>query len=98
MPSEKTLRTCPRGHRYYKSSDCPVCPQCEVGNASAAERFLSALSGPARRALGNAGITTPQQLAQHSQREILALHGMGPASLPKLNAALAAAGLTFRYD
>lgn len=21
-----TLRTCPNGHQYYKSSDCPVCP------------------------------------------------------------------------
>lgn len=97
MPSEKTLRTCPRGHRYYKSSDCPVCPQCEADTAPDAG-FLATLSGPARRALENAGITTIQHLAKHTQKEILALHGMGPASLPKLKAALAAAGLDFKHN
>lgn len=29
MVAKKTLRTCKKGHRYYKSSDCPVCPACE---------------------------------------------------------------------
>lgn len=97
MPSAKTLRTCPRGHQYYKSSDCPVCPQCETDTTPAAD-FLATLSGPARRALENAGITTIQQLAKHTQKEILALHGMGPASLPKLKAALATAGLDFKHN
>ncbi len=95
MPSAKTLRTCPKGHQYYKSSDCPVCPQCEKEDAPPAG-FMTTLSGPARRALETAGITTIQQLAKHTRKEILSLHGMGPASLPKLNAALAAAGLDFR--
>jgi len=26
---KKTLRTCAKGHQYYKSSDCPTCPICE---------------------------------------------------------------------
>ena len=54
------------------------------------------LAAPARRALESAGITTLAQLALRSEAEILALHGMGPSSLPKLRAALAAAGLSFR--
>ncbi len=57
--------------------------------------FLAELSGPARRALEREGITTPKQLARYSEAEILALHGVGPSSLPKLRAALTAAGLTF---
>lgn len=27
--SKKNLRTCEKGHKYYKSSDCPTCPECE---------------------------------------------------------------------
>jgi DNA-directed RNA polymerase alpha subunit len=58
--------------------------------------FVDDLAAPARRALESAGITTLAQLALRSEGEILALHGMGPSSLPKLRAALAAAGLSFR--
>ena len=57
---------------------------------------FAALSAPAQRALGNKGIQTPQQLAQYSEAEILKLHGMGPGSLPKLRALLAASGLAFK--
>lgn len=54
------------------------------------------LSNPARRALAGAGIDTLADLARHTEREILALHGMGPASMPTLRAALGDAGLAFR--
>jgi DNA-directed RNA polymerase alpha subunit len=60
------------------------------------EGFLAALSAPARRALENKGIKTLRQLAAYSETEILKLHGMGPGSLPKLNNALQAAGLSFK--
>ena len=30
MKRERTQRTCRRGHRYWKSSDCPTCPVCEA--------------------------------------------------------------------
>jgi hypothetical protein len=30
--AEKTLRICEKGHRYFKSSDCPTCPKCEALN------------------------------------------------------------------
>lgn len=95
MTAKKILRTCNKGHEYYKSSDCPTCPVCE-NEKKPADGFLSTLSAPARRALQNTGIHSVQQLAAHTQAEVMALHGMGPASLPKLRAALAAAGLSFK--
>ncbi len=90
-----TLRTCLNGHKYYKSSDCPTCPICEQGNAPK-DGFLSKLSAPARRALENAGIKTLKQLATHSEKEILVLHGMGPASMPILKTALKEEGLSLK--
>ena len=90
-----TLRTCLKGHKYYKSSDCPTCPICEQGNAPE-DGFLSKLSAPARRALENAGIKTLKQLAGHSEKEIMALHGMGPASMPILESALKEEGLSLK--
>ena len=93
--SEKSLRTCDQGHKFYKSSDCPTCPTCE-NERKPADGFLSVLSAPARRALENNGITTLQQLSTFTEKEILQFHGMGPASLPKLRTALQANGLTFK--
>lgn len=95
MKSSGTLRICPQGHRYYKSSDCPTCPVCEKERKTVAE-FMNALSAPARRALENAGIKTLKQLAKYSEKEILALHGIGPSAIPKLKAELKKIGLTFR--
>jgi predicted RecB family nuclease len=95
MPlSGNSIRTCPSGHHYYKSSSCPVCPQCEKGRVPE-EAFLSLLSAPARRALENAGITTLPQLSRHTEKDLLALHGFGPASIPKLRHALKEVGLDF---
>jgi predicted RecB family nuclease len=93
--SYKTLRICSKGHKYYKSSNCPVCPICEKEYKPAA-RFLINLSGPARRALENQGITTLLKLSKFSEKEILKLHGMGPGSMPKLKMALREKDLSFR--
>ncbi len=95
MPPNKTVRTCEQGHQYYKSTDCPTCPICEAENKPK-DGLLSILSAPAGRALASMGITTVNELAQHTQKEIMALHGMGPASLPKLKTALQRAGLSFK--
>lgn len=54
------------------------------------------LGAPARRALERAGIHTLAQLAQYTEKSILALHGVGPSSLPKMRAALKNEKLTFR--
>jgi DNA repair protein RadC len=59
---------------------------------------MESLSAPARRALEGAGLTTLAKLAKTTEREILALHGMGPASMPKLRAALEKAGKKFVED
>jgi hypothetical protein len=95
VTTRKNKRTCSKGHTFFKSSDCPVCPVC--GNEKKpASGFLSLLSAPARRALEHEGITTLQQLSKRSEIELLQLHGMGPDSLPKLHSALKSAGLKFK--
>ncbi|MES5942702.1 MULTISPECIES: DNA-directed RNA polymerase subunit alpha C-terminal domain-containing protein [unclassified Bacillus cereus group] len=95
MAMEKTLRTCEQGHEYYKSSDCPTCPDCEK-EKKPKTGFLSLLSSPARNALQHHGIHTIEELSKYSEKEILKLHGMGPASLPKLRKALEERGLSFK--
>lgn len=56
---------------------------------------MNVLAAPARRALESAGIKTLKQLANYSAKEILALHGIGPSAIPKLEAELKKAGLKF---
>ncbi|MGQ0519021.1 DNA-directed RNA polymerase subunit alpha C-terminal domain-containing protein, partial [Bacillus sp. D-CC] len=57
---------------------------------------VSFLSSPARNALEHHGIHTIEELSKYSEKEILKLHGMGPASLPKLRKALEENGLSFK--
>ncbi|MGH0427446.1 MULTISPECIES: RNA polymerase alpha subunit C-terminal domain-containing protein [Bacillus] len=95
MTTEKTLRTCEKGHEYYKSSDCPTCPTCEK-EKKPKTGFLSLLSSPARNALQHHGIHRIEELSKYSEKEILKLHGMGPASMPKLRNALEEKGLSFK--
>jgi DNA-directed RNA polymerase alpha subunit len=90
-----TLRLCSNGHRYYKSSDYPTCPSCEK-EKKPKTGFLAKLSGPARQALEAAHITALRKLSQHTEREVLSLHGMGPKSLPTLKKALREKGLSYR--
>jgi len=90
-----SLKICPKGHRYNKTSDCPTCPVCEA-DRKPKEGFLSHLSAPARRALENNGITSLEKLSEFSEKEILQLHGMGPSSIPKLRDALKTVGLNFK--
>jgi predicted RecB family nuclease len=92
---EGILKVCKNGHRYYKSSDCPTCPACEL-DRKPKSGFLSMLVAPARRALENEGIKSLKALAQYSESEILELHGMGASSIPKLKQALKDEGLSFR--
>jgi hypothetical protein len=88
-----TLRICPKGHKYYKSSDCPTCPVCE-GERRPDAGFLSQLVAPARRALHNAGITNLQQLRLWKEADLLDLHGIGPSTIPTLKKALKVKGYT----
>jgi hypothetical protein len=60
------------------------------------KNFLETISAPARRALVGAGITTLKDLARFSEKELLALHGVGPSALPLLRTALRRAGEGFK--
>lgn len=93
--NNKSKRICPNGHKYYKTSDCPVCPQCEQERTPATD-FLALLPAPARRALENNSISSVQDLANYSKKELLSLHGVGPSSIPKLEEALTNKGLSFK--
>lgn len=62
---------------------------------STEEHPLPRLSAPASRALASAGITTLRQLDGTPEKDVLALHGIGPAQLGVLRDAMTAAGLSF---
>nr|WP_203590051.1 DNA-binding protein [Streptomyces sp. SID13031] len=56
---------------------------------------LPPIGRPANGALLAAGITTLEQVAGHSRRDLLALHGVGPKAIRILEAALEEHGLAF---
>lgn len=58
--------------------------------------LFAELSNPARNSLVHHKITTLKKLANHTEKEILSLHGIGPASLPALRKILKNAGLKFK--
>ncbi len=58
--------------------------------------FLAGLPAPARRALARRGISTADQLAAFTEKEIQDLHGIGKTVMPILKNALEHAGLAFR--
>jgi hypothetical protein len=57
---------------------------------------LPKISAPAARALESIGVTTLEQAAEHTQQELLALHGFGPRGIKILSEALTARGLKLR--
>ena len=59
-------------------------------------REFPKLASPARRALANAGITQLSELTSVSEKELLALHGMGPNAIKMLRNTLHELGLSFR--
>ncbi|SHF03813.1 RNA polymerase, alpha chain C terminal domain [Arenibacter palladensis] len=95
MATKKTKRTCKYGHIFYKSTDCPTCPNCEKLKEPPSG-FLALLSNPARNTLLYHGIDTVQKLSTYTEKEILNLHGIGKTSLPKFKKALESEGLTFK--
>ena len=83
-------KTCSIGHKYL--SDLPICPTC----FPKFYKEFNTVAKPAQRALYNAGIESLKQLSKFSKKEILALHGMGQSSIPRLEKALANTGLSFK--
>jgi len=57
---------------------------------------LPKISAPAGRALDSIGVKSLEQLAQFTEKEVKALHGMGPNALGKLKAAMESVGLGFK--
>ncbi len=95
MKKKPVRKTCEYGHTYYESSDCPSCPVCEAENKPDSG-FLSLLSSPARNALVHEGITTLEKLAGFTEKEVLSIHGIGPASMPALHEVLKEKNLQFK--
>lgn len=60
--------------------------------------IFEGLSRPALGALAEAKITTLKKLAQKTERDLLALHGFGPASLPVIRKILKAKGLALKAE
>jgi hypothetical protein len=57
---------------------------------------LPKVSKPAERALAAAGYTRLEQLAEVREKDIAALHGVGPTVLVRLRAALSEHGMHFK--
>lgn len=71
---------------------------CRAGHTIADMTTLpTAIGKPATRALQEAGIATLEAVAQHSAKELLALHGVGPKAIRVLTESLGAQGLAFRH-
>jgi hypothetical protein len=57
---------------------------------------LPRIGRPATDALALAGVTTLDQVAEHTEQELLDLHGVGPEAVRILGEVLAAGGRSFR--
>jgi hypothetical protein len=53
------------------------------------------LGAPANRAFAAAGITTLTEVSRTSERELLAMHGVGPRAIRILREAMAERGMDF---
>ncbi len=71
---------------------------CRQENLRRAGRLFPKLSAPTRRALDVAGIETLKDLSRWTEARLLALHGIGRASLPALRKALGEHGLRFKTE
>ena len=54
------------------------------------------LSKPAHRALEHAGILKLKDLGKWTEKDLLALHGIGPSAIPPLKAAMKKAKIMFK--
>lgn len=91
----RTIRTCDKGHRYYKSSECPVCPICENKKTVVSEWHKN-FAAPARRALEREGLYQLESLSQITEEEFSQFHGIGKNATSVASKLLNEIGLKFR--
>lgn len=96
--TKATWRTCSRGHRFQKSSSCPICPICWSGyyKEKWGKNFPEGLGAPALRALLGAKLTKLADLGRKTENEISELHSMGPKALGILKAEMKKRGFSFK--
>jgi len=61
-----------------------------------ADRWPKGTGNPASSALEHAGFSTLEDLTRLTEKELLAMHGIGPKAIGVLKAALADRGLALR--
>lgn len=91
------LKICKNGHRFEKTSNCPVCPECsaeEMKNKYADE--FPFIGAPAFRALDKVGIKKLTDLTNYTEKELLSMHGFGPKALELLRQTLNEMGLSYK--
>ena len=59
---------------------------------------LPKISAPATRALAGIGVTTVEELAEHTEDELLELHGFGPKAMRILRPVMEERGVSFRDE
>jgi EAL domain-containing protein (putative c-di-GMP-specific phosphodiesterase class I) len=85
---------CDRAQGYYLGTPMPRDEFAAFLRANS-RTALPALGASARRALLAAGIRNLEDAAARTRRELAALHGIGPKTVARLDAALATASLVF---
>lgn len=63
---------------------------------TAETEFPASVGKVAPRSLAAEGITTYEQLAEHTERDLLGIHGVGPKAIRVLREELESRGLRFR--
>jgi len=89
-------KVCKNGHRFEKTSDCPVCPKCSaIKMKNKYGEIFPDIGAPAFRALHAAGISELNDLTKYTEADLLALHGFGPKALRILAGKLKEKDLSF---
>lgn len=89
-------KTCKKGHIFFKTSDCPVCPKCEALKMKEDSGSLPKIGAPATRALKAVGINTLKNLSKYTEEELREFHAVGPKAISVIKTALAKQNLLLK--
>lgn len=88
-------KICKYGHTFEKTSDCPTCPTCAKKEITSAYKAgFPKIGSPAYNALKHEGISL-SDLPKFTEKELLAIHGVGQKAVGILREYLAGKGLSF---